>query len=316
MTEAEQPNNPGKILRAAREESGLSVQQVADQLHLRSAVVESLEREDYREFSSDVFLKGYFRSYCRLVNLHEVRMVELLDAQLKLLEIEAKAAAQTERSAPAWNRPRNLAVLVFLVALCLVLAKLLFDGASKTDYPVQFVEPTQETVEQDVIDDSVPDEVPSEQAADTGDEQNGQRSSESVTPEPILNNAVLPVVGNTQPVSSVSESEGIEEQAVEESPGLLGSENTVQQTNNNGLNLAFSFTGDCWVQIKATDGRTLKAALLRAGNSLSLNTKESIEVVLGDGTQARLLVNGEVFDIERHMARNGRAEFSLSPAAS
>ena len=60
---------PGRILRAAREELNFTVEQVAEELHLRPSVVLSMEAEKYEDFSSVVFLKGYFRSYCRLVNL-------------------------------------------------------------------------------------------------------------------------------------------------------------------------------------------------------------------------------------------------------
>ena len=77
---------PGRILRAAREELNYSIEQVAQELHLRPSVVLAMEEEKYEEFSSDVFLKGYFRSYCRLVNLHEERMVDLLESQLQGLK--------------------------------------------------------------------------------------------------------------------------------------------------------------------------------------------------------------------------------------
>ncbi|WP_197475760.1 RodZ family helix-turn-helix domain-containing protein, partial [Oleiphilus sp. HI0043] len=76
-------SSPGLILRTAREELKFSIDHVAHDLHLRASVVQSMENEDYDDFSSDVFLKGYFRSYCRLVNLHEERMVELLEVQLR-----------------------------------------------------------------------------------------------------------------------------------------------------------------------------------------------------------------------------------------
>ncbi len=57
----------GLILATARNERQLSIEQVANELHLRPTVVRSMEEEKYSDFNSDVFLKGYFRSYCRLL---------------------------------------------------------------------------------------------------------------------------------------------------------------------------------------------------------------------------------------------------------
>ncbi|GEM_PF-1318962 len=91
--------HPGAILRAAREEVPLSIEQVASSLHLRSTVVLSMERDLYDDFDSDVFLKGYFRSYCRLVGLHEERMVGLLDQRLlKLKEGRQKEKELAEKA--------------------------------------------------------------------------------------------------------------------------------------------------------------------------------------------------------------------------
>ena len=89
--------HPGAILRAAREEVPLSIEQVANSLHLRSTVVLSMERDLYDDFDSDVFLKGYFRSYCRLVGLHEERMVGLLD-QCLLKEARQKEKELAEKA--------------------------------------------------------------------------------------------------------------------------------------------------------------------------------------------------------------------------
>ena len=99
MTESPQDisSSPGKILKAARDELKYSIEHVAHELHLRACVVQAMEDEDYDQFSSDVFLKGYFRSYCRLVHLHEERMVELLDKQLSSRQKDREDAALLEK---------------------------------------------------------------------------------------------------------------------------------------------------------------------------------------------------------------------------
>jgi len=117
----EMQQSPGLILRAARDELKFSVDHVAHELHLRSSVVKAMEEEDYEQFNSDVFLKGYFRSYCRLVNLHEERMIELLDKQLCSRKQEREdAALQLKKLGQAKSRKKAfsiIAVVAFIVCV-------------------------------------------------------------------------------------------------------------------------------------------------------------------------------------------------------
>lgn len=109
---------PGSVLKAARDECGKSIEEIAESLHLRTSVVDAMEKGRYDEFDSPVFLKGYFRSYCRLVGLHEERMIELLDAQLAQSEKDLEQEqALIKAHAKAKARNKLLLVMVVIVAL-------------------------------------------------------------------------------------------------------------------------------------------------------------------------------------------------------
>ena len=70
-------DNAGCVLRAAREAAGMTIEQVADKLHLLKATVIALEEEDTANLPSRVFTLGYMKNYARIVGVPESRIMEL-----------------------------------------------------------------------------------------------------------------------------------------------------------------------------------------------------------------------------------------------
>ncbi|WP_197475684.1 RodZ family helix-turn-helix domain-containing protein, partial [Oleiphilus sp. HI0043] len=138
-------SSPGLILRTAREELKFSIDHVAHDLHLRASVVQSMENEDYDDFSSDVFLKGYFRSYCRLVNLHEERMVELLEVQLRTRKNEIENVALSAKKAEKAKFRKKLISVMFALALVAGLSVYVLGYLLVEDKPLQEGSPLPES---------------------------------------------------------------------------------------------------------------------------------------------------------------------------
>ncbi|MDH3638025.1 MAG: DUF4115 domain-containing protein [Gammaproteobacteria bacterium] len=61
--------SPGKTLKQARERLGLSVLNVARDLHLSKSQIDALEADDYQHFHGETYVRGYLRSYARLVGV-------------------------------------------------------------------------------------------------------------------------------------------------------------------------------------------------------------------------------------------------------
>jgi cytoskeleton protein RodZ len=66
---------PDQRLRAAREARGISVDEVAHDLHLDREIILSLEAADYAVLGAPVFVRGYLRSYAHLLGLPEDEIV-------------------------------------------------------------------------------------------------------------------------------------------------------------------------------------------------------------------------------------------------
>ena len=71
MSEGAGPASPGARLRAAREERGLSIEEVADRLRLGEALVLAMEEDRFGLLGEPVVARGHLRNYAALVGAPE-----------------------------------------------------------------------------------------------------------------------------------------------------------------------------------------------------------------------------------------------------
>jgi cytoskeleton protein RodZ len=62
-------NYPGAFLASEREKRGISIEQVANKLNLRSQVIAMLEADEYHQLPEPVFVQGYIRGYCKYLSI-------------------------------------------------------------------------------------------------------------------------------------------------------------------------------------------------------------------------------------------------------
>jgi len=67
--DADARDTPGRRLRRAREAKRLEATRIATELRLTPRTIDAIERDDYANLPSPVFVAGYIRSYARLVEL-------------------------------------------------------------------------------------------------------------------------------------------------------------------------------------------------------------------------------------------------------
>lgn len=60
---------PGELLRAGREERGLTIQQVADELHLDVRLVQAIESNNFLALGAPVYARGHLRKYATVLGL-------------------------------------------------------------------------------------------------------------------------------------------------------------------------------------------------------------------------------------------------------
>ncbi|GAB7208620.1 hypothetical protein OS31_01240 [Dickeya oryzae] len=100
-TEATQDNTaatimtPGERLREAREQLGLTQQVVAERLCLKLSTVREIEDNNTPAGLAPTFLRGYIRSYARLVHLPEDELLPMLEKQVMPSRVSNVAPMQS-----------------------------------------------------------------------------------------------------------------------------------------------------------------------------------------------------------------------------
>ena len=70
--------SPGKMLREARERLGLSVVDVADQIKFAPRQIEALEADNFQDLPEMAFVRGFVRSYARILHLDAAALLAAL----------------------------------------------------------------------------------------------------------------------------------------------------------------------------------------------------------------------------------------------
>jgi cytoskeleton protein RodZ len=126
------PVNVGMALREARERLGMSVNDIADRIKFAPRQVEALESNDFSHLPQSTFLRGFVRSYARVLQLDEAVLLAALP-----VEAAPQAAARApvlDVSFPGMRSLRGANVLwvggALAGALVLATLVLFYDGAS------------------------------------------------------------------------------------------------------------------------------------------------------------------------------------------
>lgn len=326
----------GQQLRRAREKLGLSVSDIADQQHLRPSVIQSIEEGDYSKIDTELFLKGYVRTYARQVKLDADAVIATLDLELeplrqqRELEQQANPLVDIERRKKRKRQIAKLVVLLLLLGLAgfLVysyLAKPLVEPVSNSAGEITGpAETTEDTSDANVmLDDDSTVIAASEQ---TGEPDSADSETRSIDDTETANLSVVesesPIVpadnesALQEDVASEQSSLGLDETPVDEQspePALNGPE-VVEEAPDGNARLAMTFNDDCWIQVSDVAGNRLVSALHRQGDVLDVRGQPPLKVVVGAMSSVESLeFQGEVMDLSHFRVVNNRSEFTLEP---
>jgi cytoskeletal protein RodZ len=59
----------GEILKKRREESGQDLHEISNILKIRYKILKAIEDEEFEELPEEVYVKGYIREYCKILNI-------------------------------------------------------------------------------------------------------------------------------------------------------------------------------------------------------------------------------------------------------
>ncbi|MBS0358970.1 MAG: helix-turn-helix domain-containing protein [Proteobacteria bacterium] len=123
---------PGSRLRIARERAQLNIEDVANYLHLNPEIITALEQDDYSHTSNFVFIRGYLRSYAKMVSLSGDEIVGLFN-QLALEEQPSDRPVYSIDRKQISVKDRPFRWVTYFILLTIVTLFGIWWYASKTD---------------------------------------------------------------------------------------------------------------------------------------------------------------------------------------
>jgi cytoskeleton protein RodZ len=312
--EAESPRarsapGPGAILRAARESQELTREEVADALHLLVRVVADLEDENWRRLPNPTFTRGYYRAYAKLLELDVERVLSAYRAAAPAPEPDPSSVRGSARTPRSRAMRSSIGPILALIVAGVIAAAVVFmvwqlwPNALGERSAAPFAAPQAQAPA--VPRGQMPVRTAPPPLAVAHTRQPGvdallTASEESALGDPAAGDRVLAFAPAEDDGEAADWSDGIPFAAVPER----------RLTPAGDDRLSFVFSDDCWVDVKALDGRTLYSALSRAGDELELVGQGPFRVLLGYAPAVELSFNGEQVPVRAQM-RNNVASLTL-----
>ena len=112
----------GQTLSAAREDAGLSVDQVAASTRIRRALVVAIEDDDFAPCGGDFYARGHIRNIAATVGTDPEPLLEEFDASRagpvapRATEVfESETAARADRRGPNWTAAMAVALVLVVI---------------------------------------------------------------------------------------------------------------------------------------------------------------------------------------------------------
>ncbi|BBG31107.1 RodZ domain-containing protein [Zymobacter palmae] len=318
MSEQSAPSSPqlsaGQLLRRAREQQQLGIEQVAARLNLRPSLITDIEADNYDHLQIVAYRRGYLRAYARLLKLSEAEVTAAHDR-------DNVTTQQKEPHRPAPIRPikrpsRFGRVLFRIVTLAIIVA-------------LAIMTLNWWRTHQDVDDKRTPST-----ASDIGTVPLSGQPIQPVTPPaitpaeqpaaPAMTPAPAPTVPQEDSLQ-VPVSQGINgAQLTENSAAAMAQNNALAQEASSAggaatttapapaaAPLALSCRQDCWIQIRDAEGTSLQSGLLKAGTPREFAGKAPYRIVIGNVAAATLSYQGKPVDLKQYARGGNVARFNL-----
>lgn len=292
---------PGQLLRNAREQLGWTREQVASRIHLRLTLIAAIESDTYDKHTSHTFIRGYLRTYAKLVGIPEETILAAYD-KLGLTppdNIDMQSFSRRSRQQANDSRLKVVTWLVILVLIALSVAWW-WQSTARRSAGDEALAATEMGATSNTPSATVPP------AVDVADPVVAPATSAAAatSADPVASAAVttLPVDAS----SAVATTAVATSAATATQPAA----DTAASEPAKVPQLKMSFTADCWLDVKDAKGKTLFSGLKKANDELVLEGPEPLKFIIGAPMAVNIEYQGKSIDMSRY--NNGRtARLSL-----
>jgi cytoskeleton protein RodZ len=286
----------GALLLKAREGLGMSIDTVAQQLKLAPRQVRALEEGDYTHLPGRTFVRGFLRSYARLVRLDPDQVLGALAAGTAERALEAPALQQTaptmgelptaEHSKAGWMR---WAIPLMLAAVVAAAAVYEWLRPSEVTHPAAATasETSAAPAPGDKSVTSLPNPVVAAAASAA------PTSAAEVTPAGSAP-ASVPAAGIVVAPASAASGPA----ATAAAPPAAAAAPAAEET------IGITFRDYSWTEVRDRSGRVILSGMNRGGTTQSVSGPPPLDLVIGNAVDVRVTFRGSEVDLVPHTRQN------------
>jgi len=326
-TEATQDQNEaqstGVRLRTAREQLGLSQQAVAERLCLKVSTVRDIEEDRSPADLASTFVRGYIRSYARLVHIPEEELLPILEKQApiraaKVAPMQGFALGKPRKKRDGWLMSVTWLVLFVVVGLTGAwwwqnhkaqqeeISTMADQSSAELNASNgQSVPLDNQTASTPVDNGSTPVETP----APTNSAQAPATTSPAATAN--QNSVVPPSQANVEPSAQqpAAATANNASQLPTDQAGVAGA-----SADANAL--VMNFTADCWLEVSDATGKKLFSGMQRKDATLNLTGQAPYKLKIGAPSAVQIQFQGKPVDLSRFIRTNQVARLTLNAEQS
>ncbi len=285
----------GQLLRAAREASGASVDDVAAILRIRSDHLQALEDEDFERLPGSVYAIGFIRTYATHLDLNAAELIDRYKAATTLPHLE-EAGYDPQVQIEATSNAVKIAVVlgaVFVVYLMWLIA-----GGAREDAPqvAQVVNQSETSTQSDQSDVAAPtpaarpssppkqNAIPQKQAEQAPAPTQFQQSQQAQAEARAIAKATA-AANDTQAV--LPEADPLASDPVVEVNAIAEIKPAAERK------IEIRANRRTWMRIENTEGKVLFSSIIRDDESFELEALSPYTLATRDAGALEYVVDGE-----------------------
>lgn len=314
-------NSTGQRLRSAREQMGLTQQNVAERLCLKLSTVRDLEEDKSPADLASTFLRGYIRSYARLVHVPEDELLPMMAKHspvraAKVEPMQSFSLGKRRKKRDGWLMIFTWLVLFVVVGLTGAwwwqnhkaaqddLVSMADQNAGTSGDNSQSIPLGDSSNDNTPADNSAAQSVPADASAQTPSASAPAAASAPAGTQAPANNAAA----SSQPVAVSPSQAPVDNTANSQMPtGSAG----VSAPAADGNALVMSFDKDCWLEVADATGKKLFSGMQRSGGKLSLAGKAPYRLKIGAPGAVQIQYQGQPVDLSRFIRTNQVARLTV-----
>jgi len=319
----------GVRLRNAREQLGLSQQAVAERLCLKVSTVRDIEEDKAPADLASTFLRGYIRSYAKLVHIPENELLPMMEKQApvraaKVAPMQTFSLGKRRKKRDGWLM--SFTWLVLFVVIGLTGAWWWQNHKAQQEEITTMADQSSAELNQAGSDNAQSVPLNTDGAATSSEPQTAATetpatsaaqapaaTANTAAPQAQAQNAVVsPSQANVDTAANAPAATQPADNTAASLPTSPAGTATAADPNA----LVMNFSADCWLEVTDATGKKLFSGLQRKDGTLNLTGQAPYKLKIGAPAAVQIQYQGKPVDLSRFIRTNQVARLTVNAEQS